>query len=87
MARVRLAKNAGFCIGVRRAVDLALEASRKKKGPIYTYGPLIHNPQVLEILEGKGIKVLKREDIENGFFGAGGRNGGTLIIRAHVSGV
>jgi 4-hydroxy-3-methylbut-2-enyl diphosphate reductase IspH len=42
MARVRLAKNAGFCMGVRRAVDRALDASRKKNGPIYTYGPLLH---------------------------------------------
>jgi (E)-4-hydroxy-3-methyl-but-2-enyl pyrophosphate reductase len=82
MARVRLAKNAGFCMGVRRAVDMALEASLKKRGPIYTYGPLIHNPQVLEILEGKGVKVLKREDIRNGFFRRG-QNGGIIIIRAH----
>ena len=83
MARVKLAKNAGFCMGVRRAVDMALEASMKKNGPIYTYGPLIHNPQVLQILEGKGIKALKQEDLENGFFGSQGENGGTLIIRAH----
>lgn len=70
-------------MGVRRAVDMALEASRKKNGPIYTYGPLIHNPQVLEILEGKGIQVLKGEDIEKGFPLVPGSNGGTLIIRAH----
>jgi len=81
MARVKLAKNAGFCMGVRRAVDKALDASRKKNGPIYTYGPLIHNPQVLEILEGKGIKALQEGDIEETLCPGG--NGATLIIRAH----
>jgi len=83
MARVKLAKNAGFCMGVRRAVDIALEACRKDAGSIYTYGPLIHNPQVLEVLEGKGIKVLNREDMEKGHFCSPGANSGTLIIRAH----
>jgi 4-hydroxy-3-methylbut-2-enyl diphosphate reductase len=83
MARVKLAKNAGFCMGVRRAVDMALEASMEKNGPIYTYGSLIHNPQVLQILEEKGIKALQQEDLENGLFCSQGGDGGTLIIRAH----
>jgi 4-hydroxy-3-methylbut-2-enyl diphosphate reductase len=81
MARVKVAKNAGFCMGVRRAVDMALGSTRKKTGPIYTYGPLIHNPQVLEILEGKGVKPLQEKDISQE--GCAGKNGGTLIIRAH----
>ena len=45
-------------MGVRRAMDMVLEAAMKKNGAIFTYGPLIHNPQVLEILEGKGVKTL-----------------------------
>jgi 4-hydroxy-3-methylbut-2-enyl diphosphate reductase IspH len=49
-----LAKTAGFCMGVRRAVELALAAPENREGPIYTYGPLIHNPQVLELLERRG---------------------------------
>ena len=60
---------------------MALEASRKKNGPIYTYGPLIHNPQVLQILEGKGIEPLRQEDAERDV--CPGEKGGTLIIRAH----
>jgi len=68
-------------MGVRRAVDMALDASRKKNGPIYTYGPLIHNPQVLRILEEKGIEPLSQEEVEKGVCPAG--QGGTLIIRAH----
>ena len=79
MARVRLAKNAGFCMGVRRAVDMALEEAMKKDGPIYTYGPLIHNPQVLGILEGKGVKTLDGRCV------SGLKEGTpvTVIIRAH----
>jgi (E)-4-hydroxy-3-methyl-but-2-enyl pyrophosphate reductase len=81
MARVKIAKNAGFCMGVRRAVDIALGSTRKKSGPIYTYGPLIHNPQVLEILEGKGVKPMQGGDLNHG--DRQSRDGGTLIIRAH----
>ena len=83
MARVRIAKNAGFCMGVRRAVDMALEASMKKNGPVYTYGPLIHNPQVLEILGEKGIKSLKPEEVGNGSLSCPAGSAGTIIIRAH----
>jgi (E)-4-hydroxy-3-methyl-but-2-enyl pyrophosphate reductase len=81
MARVKIAKNAGFCMGVRRAVDMALVSTRKKSGPIYTYGPLIHNPQVLEILAGKGVKPMQGEDVNEG--DRPSKDGGTLIIRAH----
>jgi (E)-4-hydroxy-3-methyl-but-2-enyl pyrophosphate reductase len=83
MARVKIAKNAGFCMGVRRAVDMALEASVKKNGPVYTYGPLIHNPQVLKILGEKGIRSLEREDIEGGILCPRAGSPGTIIIRAH----
>ncbi|HXZ34797.1 MAG TPA: 4-hydroxy-3-methylbut-2-enyl diphosphate reductase [Thermodesulfobacteriota bacterium] len=79
MARVKLAKNAGFCMGVRRAVDMALEEAMKKSGPIYTYGPLIHNPQVLEILEGKGVKTLSGMSVSCPKEGTPV----TVIIRAH----
>jgi len=54
--KIVVAKTAGFCMGVRRAVDMVLDASNTaQEEPIYTYGPLIHNPQVLEMLEEKGI--------------------------------
>jgi len=45
--KIVVAKTAGFCMGVRRAVDMVLDASNLSSEPIYTYGPLIHNPQVL----------------------------------------
>ena len=61
-------------MGVRRAVELALDAPGKLEEPIYTYGPLIHNPQVLSLLAEKGISVLQRIPV---------KGSGTVIVRAH----
>ncbi len=72
--KILIAKTAGFCMGVRRAVEMALNAPGKHKEPIYTYGPLIHNPHVLTLLMEKGISVLDHIP-EHGT--------GTVIIRAH----
>lgn len=61
-------------MGVRRAVDMVLDESNKAKEPIYTYGPLIHNPQVLEMLESK--QIFRMDTIpESGK--------GIVLIRAH----
>jgi 4-hydroxy-3-methylbut-2-enyl diphosphate reductase len=64
-------------------MDMALEAVMKKDGPIYTYGPLIHNPQVLEILEGKGVKEFIGGNGEGSLSCPGKRPSMTVIIRAH----
>ncbi len=72
--KITVAKTAGFCMGVRRAVELALDAPAKYPKPIYTYGPLIHNPQVLALFEDKGVKILN-EIPEKGH--------GTVLVRAH----
>lgn len=72
--KIDIAKTAGFCMGVRRAVELALDAPAKQAEPIYTYGPLIHNPQVLGLFAEKGITVLTAIP-ETGH--------GTVLIRAH----
>ena len=64
--QVVVAKSAGFCFGVERAVDQvyqqidALKAG-KAKGPIYTFGPIIHNEEVVKDLEEKGVMVLEDE--------------------------
>ena len=69
-----VAKSAGFCFGVKRAMDIALDATRKDPEYLYTLGPLIHNPQAVEYLESLGIKVKDRvEDIPRG----------TVIFRSH----
>jgi len=72
--KVILAKTAGFCMGVKRALEVVLKAINEDHGKIYTYGPLIHNPQVLELLQERGIKVL--EDKETPATGL-------VVIRAH----
>ncbi len=72
--KVILAKSAGFCFGVDRAVNTALRAAREETGPVYTYGELIHNKMVVEELESLGVKVI--EDVD-------GLSGGTVIIRSH----
>ncbi|MEZ0343894.1 MAG: 4-hydroxy-3-methylbut-2-enyl diphosphate reductase, partial [Caldimicrobium sp.] len=73
--RIKIARKAGFCMGVRRAVNLVLKALNSGHTPLYTYGPLIHNPQTLELLSQLGVKPLKRidEDVPKGF----------CVIRAH----
>jgi len=52
---IKLAKTAGFCMGVRRAVDAVLEVAQHETGRrIYTYGPLIHNPQTIDAFKESG---------------------------------
>jgi small subunit ribosomal protein S1 len=61
---VLVADKAGFCLGVERALNMVLYAINEKKGTIYTYGPLIHNPQVVKYLKSLGVEVSKEiEDI------------------------
>jgi len=72
--KIIIAKTAGFCMGVRRAVDMVLEAPGNQPEPITTYGPLIHNPQVLDLLKEKGINSLDAIPAEGT---------GTTLIRAH----
>ena len=56
---VILAKSAGFCFGVKRAVDMVYERILEKE-PLYTFGPIIHNEEVVRDLEEKGVVVVKR---------------------------
>ena len=49
------AKTAGFCFGVKRAIDIAFKIASEKRKGIYTLGPIIHNPQVVDKLREKGI--------------------------------
>ena len=63
--QVTVAKSAGFCFGVQRAVDTVYEQVEKGIRPIYTYGPIIHNEVVVQDLEEKGVRVLdSKEDLE-----------------------
>jgi small subunit ribosomal protein S1 len=68
MIKIKLAKNAGFCFGVKRAVNLALKtAAENKTKKISTLGPLIHNPQVTQELASHGIiDVSKPQKVHSG---------------------
>ena len=73
---VILAKSAGFCFGVKRAVDMVYERILEKE-PLYTFGPIIHNEEVVRDLEEKGVVVVN--DVDE----LAGKPQGTVIIRAH----
>lgn len=70
-----LAESLGFCMGVKRAVDMAYRALERNPGePVVTLGPLIHNTQEIERLQRDGIRVSDQSDLPTS---------GTVIIRAH----
>ena len=71
---VKVARTAGFCMGVRRAVNIALDAVHGDRGGICTVGPLIHNRHVVDLLSKKGVKVI--DDVSEA-------GGSTVVIRAH----
>ena len=72
------AKSAGFCFGVKRAVDTVYEQVEKQTGKqIYTYGPIIHNEEVVKDMEAHGVKVLRGEEELKGL------EEGLVIIRSH----
>jgi 4-hydroxy-3-methylbut-2-enyl diphosphate reductase len=73
---VELAKTAGFCFGVKRAVDMVYEEI-KKGGKVYTYGPIIHNDEVVADLTDKGVGLIHTiEELKT-------ITEGTIIIRSH----
>lgn len=72
--KVIVAKDAGYCYGVERALRITLKASTESPKPVLTLGPIIHNPQVVESLKGKGVvPVQSLSEAEEG----------TIIIRSH----
>ena len=74
---VIVAKTAGFCFGVKRAVEKVYEQINAADRPVYTYGPIIHNEQVVADLEKKGVAVLHtEEELKN-------LKDGIVIIRSH----
>ena len=73
---VTVAKSAGFCPGVKRAIDKVLELEAAGKKPVYTIGPLIHNKQVTDMLAAKQITSIDRPQ-------DAAEKSGVLVIRAH----
>jgi len=80
MIKIIVAKNSGFCFGVKRAIEIAEKLSsgnKKSSNPIYTNGPIIHNPQVIKHLKTKGIITLQKSE------DALDLKKGILVIRTH----
>ncbi|MBO4389625.1 MAG: 4-hydroxy-3-methylbut-2-enyl diphosphate reductase [Lachnospiraceae bacterium] len=74
---VIVAKKSGFCFGVKRAVDQAYEAAKNADRPIYTFGPIIHNEEVVNDLKSRGVNVINTlEELE-------AIEDGVIIIRSH----
>jgi len=71
--KVNLATSAGFCFGVRRAIDIAMETAKTNK-PVFMLGDIVHNEEVVGQIQKSGIKKISR---------LGQGNGKTLLIRAH----
>ena len=75
---IKRAKTAGFCFGVKRAVETVYkQLEEQNAGQIYTYGPIIHNEEVVKDMEKHGVKVLRSEEELNRL------DSGTVIIRSH----
>ncbi len=74
MAEVIIASEAGACYGVERALKLVREAAQEAAGPIYTMGPLIHNPVVVSELAASGVTAIEGTQVEAG---------STLVLRSH----
>ena len=74
---VIIAKSAGFCFGVKRAVNMVYEAIEKESIPIYTYGPIIHNDEVVKDMKSQGVHVVSNlEQLDS-------LEKGIMIIRSH----
>lgn len=74
LMEIKLAKQVGFCFGVKRAVGKVEKLLEEGRTPVYSIGDLIHNPQAMGQLKKNGLKIAKSlDDIKNG----------TLVVRAH----
>lgn len=72
--KITVAKSAGFCFGVDRAVQMVFDLLDQGK-QVYTLGPIIHNPQIVEELEGRGVQIVDSPDEVP--------TDGTVVIRSH----
>ena len=74
--KVELAKSAGFCFGVEKALNTVYEEAKKENEIVYTLGPIIHNEEVVKDMKKRGVEAVKIEDLAS-------LPKGTVIIRSH----
>ena len=80
--KVRVAKSAGFCFGVKRAVQMVYDEAEKNPGKVYTMGPIIHNEQVVGDLSRKGVRMIG-DDLVCTETGQMPPEGSVIIVRSH----
>lgn len=78
--KVKVAETAGFCFGVKRAVDKVYELMDTEQKPIFTLGPIIHNEGVVADLEARGVHVITEADLDSP---DDTLQNGTVVIRSH----
>ena len=78
--KVKVAETAGFCFGVKRAVNKVYELIDTEQKPIFTLGPIIHNEGVVADLEARGVHVITEADLD---FPDDTLQNGTVVIRSH----
>ena len=78
--KVKVAETAGFCFGVKRAVDKVYELIDTEQKPIFTLGPIIHNEGVVADLEARGVHVITEVDLDSP---DNTLQNGTVVIRSH----
>ena len=78
--KVKVAETAGFCFGVKRAVDKVYELIDTEQKPIFTLGPIIHNEGVVADLEARGVHVIAEADLDSP---DDTLQNGTVVIRSH----
>lgn len=74
--KVKVARTAGFCFGVKRAVDKVYQLIEQGIQPIYTLGPIIHNEEVVSDLAARGVQVIEEKNLDT-------LSEGTVVIRSH----
>ena len=75
--KLTIAKSAGYCFGVKRAVNMVYQEAEEAKVLVYTYGPIIHNEEVVRDLKQRGVHVVRElKELEN-------LPKGKIIIRSH----
>ena len=78
--KVKVAETAGFCFGVKRAVNKVYELIDTEQKPIFTLGPIIHNEGVVADLEARGVHVIAEADLDSP---DDTLQNGTVVIRSH----
>ncbi len=81
--KIKVAKSAGFCFGVKRAVDRIYALAEKNENKIYTIGKLIHNPKVLKDLNEMGVSEITEDEIDCVYKTASESNTVVIVIRTH----